>query len=112
MCGVKEPGIAEDKGQLIEHSIGEAKGELGGVKGLYSEIEITGEKCALKGKYKITGSQICAMPEAEFEKVLHHVICTPAGSKLVFGSGEKTEPVQLFGEGQVRLKSLKVWAAT
>jgi hypothetical protein len=111
-CGVAEPAIAEGKDQLIEHSVDEFKGELKGTKGLFAELELTGEKCILKGKYKVTGNQVCAAPEAEFEKVLHHSICTPAGSKLVFGTGEKTEPAQFFAEDQVRLKSLKVWAAT
>jgi hypothetical protein len=104
--------VAEGTDQLIEHSVDEFKGELNKEKGLFAELELTGEKCVLKGKYKVTGNQVCATPEAEFEKVLHHLICTPAGSKLVFGTGEKTEPAQFFAEDQIRLKSLKVWAAT
>jgi hypothetical protein len=111
-CIVGEPVAAEGTDQLIEHSVDEFKGELKATKGLFAELELTGEKCILKGKYKVTGSQVCAIPEAEFEKVLHHLICTPAGSKLVFGTGEKTEPAQFFAEDQIRLKSLKVWAAT
>jgi hypothetical protein len=111
-CTVAEPIIAEGKDQLIEHSVDEFKGEFKGEKGLYTEITIEGAKCVLTSKQKVTGAQVCATPEAEFEKVLHHLICTPAGSKLVFGTGEKTEPAQFFGEEQIRLKSLKVWAAT
>jgi hypothetical protein len=111
-CGVAEPALAEGTDQLTEHSVDEFKGELKGEKGVFAELELIGEKCALKGKYKVTGAQVCATPEAEFEKVLHHLICTPAGSKLVFGSGEKTEPAQFFAEDQIRLKSLKVWAGT
>jgi hypothetical protein len=111
-CSVAEPVIAEGTDQLIEHSVDEFKGEREGVKGLFASLELTGEKCALKGKYKVTGMQICATPEAEFEKVLHHLICTPAGSKLVFGTGEKTEPAQFFSEEQVRVTSLKQWAAS
>jgi hypothetical protein len=111
-CPIAEPIIAEGLDLLIEHSVDEFKGELNKEKGLFASVELTSEKCALKGKYKITGAQICAIPEAEFEKVLHHLICTPAGSKLVLGGGEKTEPAQYFSEEQIRLKSLKVWAAT
>jgi hypothetical protein len=107
-CAVVEPIIAEGTDQLIEHSVDEFKGK----EGVFATLELTGEKCVPKGKYKVTGSQVCATPEAEFEKVLHHLICTPAGSKLVFGTGEKTEPAQFFAEDQIRLKSLKVWAAT
>jgi hypothetical protein len=111
-CTPVEPIIIEGTDQLIEHSVDEFKGELKGEKGVFASIELTGEKCVLKGKFKISGAQTCAIPEAEFEKVLHHLICTPAGSKLVFGTGEKTEPAQYFSEDQIRLKSLKVWAAT
>jgi hypothetical protein len=110
-CTVKEPIVAEGTDQLIEHSIDEFKGS--GAEKLFSEITIEGAKCVgVAGKYKVTGTQVCAVPEAEFEKVLHHLICTPAGSHLVYGTGEKTEPAQLFSEEQIRLKSLKVWAAT
>jgi hypothetical protein len=111
-CTIGEPIIAEGPDQLIEHSVDEFKGELKGEKGVFAEVSLTGEKCVIKGKFKVTGSQLCAIPEAEFEKVLHHLICTPAGSKLVFGEGAKTEPAQFFAEDQIRLKSLKVWAAT
>jgi hypothetical protein len=111
-CISGEPVILEGKDLLIEHGVDELKGELKGEKGVFTEAEIKGEKCVFKGKYKATGSQVCAVPEAEFEKILHHLICTPAGSKLVFGSGEKTEPARLFSEEEFRLKSLKIWAAT
>jgi hypothetical protein len=111
-CTTAEPLIAEGTDQLIEHGVDELKGELNKEKGVFAELMLTGEKCALKGKYKITGGLVCAIPETEFEKVLHHFICTPAGSRLVVGTGEKTEPAQYFGEQQFRLKSLKIWAAT
>jgi hypothetical protein len=111
-CTPSEPVILEGKDQLIEHGVDELKGELGGVKGLFTEAELAGEKCVFKGKFKATGSQVCTVPEAEFEKVLHHLICTPVGSHLVFGTGEKTESALLFGEEEFRLKSLKQWAAT
>jgi hypothetical protein len=107
-CEIKEPIIAEGTDLLIEHSVDEFKGT--GAEKLFTTIELTGTKCIIAGKYTVTGAQLCAIPEAEFEKVLHHLICTPAGSKLVFGKGEKTEPGQLFSEEQIRLKSLKVWA--
>jgi hypothetical protein len=111
-CTVAEPVTAEGTGKLIEHSVDEFKGEFNKEKGVFSGFEIIGEKCALKGKYKVTGSQVCTMPEAEFEKVTHRTICTPAASRLVFGTGEKTEQAQLSVDDLVRLKSLKRWAAT
>ncbi len=100
-CSVKEPVEAKANDELTEHSIDVFKGS--GEKEKFAEVEIKGEGCALNGKYEVLGSQTCAIPESEFEKAVHSLICTPAGSKLTFGK----EAAQLFGEEQVKLKSGK-----
>ncbi len=105
-CSIKEPTIAEGTGVLIEHSVGQIKGK--GEKETFATLTIEGEKCAVATTAEITGSQLCASPEAEFEKVIHTIVCTPTGSKLVFNK----EPVQLFGEEQVKLASSKNFSAT
>jgi hypothetical protein len=107
-CGVTEPVVAEGEDRLIEHSVEEFKGS----EGIFTKIQIVGMQCALTGFMNVSGSQICVIPEAEFDKVLHQLSCTPAGSKLAFGNGEHTEPAQYFAEEQIRLKSLKPWGAT
>lgn len=100
-CFVTEPVKAEATDELTEHSIDLFKGI--GKEEEFAEVEITGTECTLAGKYKVTGSQACTIPESEFEKAVHSLICTPAGSKLAFGK----EAAQLFGEEQVKLKSGK-----
>jgi hypothetical protein len=101
-CEVKEPATAEFTDELVEHSIDEFKPAL--AEETFVELEI--KTCALKGKYKVKGSQVCAIPEEEFEQVIHHLICTPAGSKLKLGS----EAAQLFGEESLKLISKKPWS--
>ncbi len=48
-------------------------------------LEVTGKTCAIEGKYAVTGYEVCETPAAEFEKVFHDEICTPAGSELEVG---------------------------
>jgi hypothetical protein len=109
-CSIREPLIAEFIGQLTEPGVAEIKGS----EGIFTSFELAGEKCVIKGKYKLTGSQVCTSPEAAIEKTIHEGTCTPAGtaSRLVFGTGEKTEPAQLFGNGISKLKSGKKWSAS
>jgi hypothetical protein len=111
-CEVVEPVNAKFEDQLIEHSVDEYKGT--GEKETFVTLEI--KICALAGKYKVKGSQICSTPEAEVEKVIHESICTPGGSKLT--QKETTEGTssssQLFGVEQLKLASPnsgKKWSA-
>jgi hypothetical protein len=105
-CTVTEPVKAKFTDQLIEHSVDEYKGEGG--EETFVELEIG--VCAIKGKYKVKGSQLCAVPESEFEKVIHESICTPSGSKLKQRITEENG-AQLFGVEQIKLKSAKNWSA-
>ncbi len=105
-CSLAEPVKAEATDELTEHSLDTFTGS--GAKEKFAELEIKGEGCVLNGKYEVTGSQVCAIPESEFEKAVHVLICTPAGSKLVFAK----EPAQLFGEEQVKLTSGKNFSGT
>jgi hypothetical protein len=108
-CEVGEAVKAKFNDVLTEHSIDEYKGS--GEEEVFVELSLKGSSCAIKGTYKVKGSQVCATPEAEFEKVIHESICTPAGSKLK-QKGEPTEnTAQLFGVEQLKLKSGKPWSA-
>jgi hypothetical protein len=102
-CIVSEPVEMKAKGELTSAGIDTLKGASS--EESFAEIKIESETCALKGTYKIKGTESCAVPEAELEKATHEAICSPAGSKLVFGSGEKTEPAQLFDAELIKLKS-------
>jgi hypothetical protein len=108
-CTVQEPVIAEFKDQLTEHSLDEYKGA--GAAELFVEIKIKGATCAVASSDSVKGSQVCATPEAEFEKVIHESICTPAGSNL-HQKGSEENGAQLFGVEQLKLKSGKNWSAS
>ncbi len=105
-CKVKEPISAEGTDLLTEHSIDQFKGS--GETEKFASITVEGEKCAIASTAEVNGSQLCAIPESEFEKVVHTLICTPAGSKLVFGGSQ----AQLFTEEQIKLGSSKNFSAT
>ncbi len=105
-CGVAEGLKAEATDELTEHGQDLFRGV--GPNEKFAEFEITGESCAIDGRFEVIGSQLCTIPEAEFEKVVHGLICTPPGSKLLFGK----EAAQLFGEGQVKLENKKSFSAT
>ncbi len=71
----------------------------------FTKIEITGETCVLKGKYEITGSQKCELPEAGSSKIEHTIECKPSGSSLflkkeaaTFESTEKE--IKIVGGGK------------
>jgi hypothetical protein len=109
-CSIKEPVVAQFTDQLTEHGVDEYKGS--GAEEAFFEIEIKGESCAIKSKYKVKGRQDCSTPEAEFEKVIRESICTPAGSKLTQKSEGTENTAQLFGTDQIKLKSAKNWSAS
>ncbi len=86
-CKVTEPIEAKNlKDKLITGPGGvveeEFEPETSG--GTFTTIEITG--CALEGKYKVTGIQVCSLPNGEIEGYAHEIVCTPTGSKLKFGA--------------------------
>jgi hypothetical protein len=110
-CAIKEPLEAKFTGQLIGAGLGEVRGSKL-LEGLM-EFEVKGASCALKGKYPIKGSEVCASPEAALEKTIHKSICTPAGGKLFLEKeGTEQAPVRLFGVGIAKLRSGKRWSAT
>jgi hypothetical protein len=86
-CEVKEPIEFKFKDLLVGPEPGvedEFKGEEAEEVFVTIEIKI----CAIKGKYKVKGTQICKLPEAETWKIIHKIECTPAGSKLKLGENE------------------------
>jgi hypothetical protein len=103
-CTIKEPVELKFKGELIKSNENALKGS--GIEESFAEIKVESEKCALKGTYKIKGSQSCEMPEGELEKLIHEAICSPAGSKLSLGS----EAAQFFDNEVLQLKSRKLWS--
>lgn len=76
----------------------------------FVEIEITGASCTLKGKYPVTGTQVCELPKGEEELVVHEIVCTPAGSHLELAKKaatfESTEKVEL-----TKTTGTKLWSA-
>jgi len=63
--------------------------------------------CALKGSYKVKGTQVCKLPQAGESKVEHEIECTPAGSKLTLGGA----PAKFTSTEKVKLKSGLSWSA-
>jgi hypothetical protein len=110
-CTITEPVIAEAKGELTAHGVDTLKGNKVAINEIFSEFQIG--TCAEKGVYQIKGSEACATPESEYEKVIHIGICTPAGSNVLMEK-EGPEPglVQFFGKEQIKLVTKKNWSAT
>jgi hypothetical protein len=71
----------------------------------FAEIVITG--CSLESTTKVTGKQICQLPEATVGKVKHEVVCSPSGGELKFGA----EPASYYGTETVSLSNGWGWAA-
>ncbi len=100
-CVAKEAYSGKDKvvgkgEELLEAEAGKPFGEL----------ELTGKECAIAGTYKIEGTETCTIPEAQFEKVIHELICTQAGSALKNGT-ERAE-FELFVP--MKFNSGKQWS--
>jgi hypothetical protein len=77
-------------------------------------VEGTKPECEIEGKYKVKGSMTCAIPEVEYEKVLHELICTPAESNLHDtreGKEETESVVQIFDVEDWSLEGNKKWSA-
>lgn len=71
----------------------------------FAEIAVTG--CSLESTNKVTGKQICQLPEATVGKVKHEVVCSPTGGELKFGG----EPASYYGTETVSLTNGWGWAA-
>jgi hypothetical protein len=109
-CTIKNGEIVEEfKGELT------GKGELlekgANTEEILAEIAVEGTECESKGTYKLKGGELCAIPEAEFQKVLHQLICTPAGSKLkALKEGTELE-AQLWTTEGTFLSGNKKWSS-
>jgi hypothetical protein len=111
-CTYSEDETEEMEGELV--GTGEYKEK--GAKAEETFAEITIEKCGIEGKYKIKGSELCTIPRAFEENVVHEFICTPGGSKLIFkgeSKGEKIETTQYsFSTELGILESGKKWSSS
>ncbi len=106
-CSVNEPVVAHDKGLLVEVG-GSIEEELTPAEGtVFTTVTLTGASCPLKEPFPVSGSQLCALPEAGSEKVSHEGVCTTAGSSLKAGGKAAT----LEGTTTVKLESGKLWSA-
>jgi hypothetical protein len=101
-CSVTEPVLARFNDLLIAHGVDE-------LKEFKSEVKVN--TCVLKGTYTVEGSEACAIPEAEFAKVIHSLNCTTAGSALKY-KGTESFGVSLFDKEQVTLCTRKNWSST
>lgn len=72
---------------------------------VFVEFEIKGTLCALKGKYKVEGTQKCALPSQSTWLVLRFIECTPAGSSLTFG----TKPAKFTSLESLETKLKREW---
>lgn len=104
ISGCTVPNItARALGRLVE-SGGATAGESYEEGSGFATVVI--EVCALKGSYKITGTQICKLPKGEEFAVVHKTECTTAGSSLKLGSEKATFEGTATGE----LESKEKWA--
>jgi hypothetical protein len=103
--------------EVTEETVGELVGrgeylETGAkIEETISESKVEGAKCEFAGTYKLKGKITCSIPEPELEKVIHELICTPAGSKTTMKVGEKAVEVPYFDTEYVKLESMKPWSS-
>jgi len=104
-CAVKEPIELKTAGSLVSEPV---KDELKPSEGTaIAEITITGEKCTVAGKYKLTGSQTCELPKVEEEALEHELVCKTTGSKLEL----MAKPATLETTEKVKVVGGKKWSA-
>jgi hypothetical protein len=114
-CKVTEPIVAKVKGNIIGAEESETRepveDKFSAQEGSeFTKIEIVNkekETCIAAGKYPVTGSQICKLPNGEKEATEHEIECTASGSKLTL-AGEKAS---LTSTESVKLKASKRFAA-
>jgi hypothetical protein len=112
-CAFPEPLIASVNDELVD-----AKGAIedefippGGEKGVFTEFTLTekpGEKCSIKGVYKVTGTQTCSLSNPEREEAEHELSCSVTGSDLTFGGRAATYASTPIS---IELESKRKWAA-
>lgn len=76
--------------QLREPESGRVEDEFFPHEGMvFTEIKITGSLCAVKGGFKVEGTQTCKVPNGELKKqaIIHELNCTP-GKNLTLGGKE------------------------
>ncbi len=106
LSGCKVPNIiAKVNDKLIENAGKEIEDEFEqeGTEP-FATIEI--ETCTLKGKYKVTGTQKCALPKGKEFLVLHEIACATSGSNLKLASEKATYK----GTASVEMASKNKWA--
>jgi hypothetical protein len=112
-CTVAEPVEFKTKGELIGTK-GPVEVELKPETGtLFTTLELTGASCALKGKYEVSGSQICSQPDGEAQNIDHELLCTESGGKLEIGKEKEAEKDKdrLVVDDGVTLNSHNEWYA-
>jgi hypothetical protein len=92
-CGVSEPVDFKSLGLVNSGSLGSGGEDLEDTfepenteSEAFATIELSGEKCTVKGKYAITGTEACGLPEDELAKTIHEIVCTPAESAMELGA--------------------------
>jgi hypothetical protein len=75
--------------------------------GPFAEFSITGTCALKKANLKVEGTQICSLPEATYEKVIHEVVCSPTGGNLKFNGLNAA----FFGTEAIWVKGHVEWYA-
>ncbi len=101
-CSVHEPIEFKFRDQLL--SPGDEFKPFSGTT--FVEITFEGEKCAIKGTYKVEGTQTCNLPNETVLQEEHEIECLPAGSGLTFAG----KPAHFTSTEKVKLESGGNWA--
>jgi hypothetical protein len=103
-CIVKEPVVLKYSGKI--EAVGQDALVGAGAMETFGELEVKGEKCTVKGTYKIKGKQTCAISEPEIEFVLGGLYCTAVGGVVMQGA----ESARLFIIDTIKLKEREMWS--
>jgi hypothetical protein len=108
-CTISEPVVSKANVELVIFK------EKLGVKvtpesEYFTSVTLAG--CGHAGEWKVYGSQVNELPEAEGEKVSHETVETPAGSSLKVTGPEGPFAGYLEGRTTTKLTSGKTWHAT
>ena len=107
LSGCKVPNItAKVNDKLIENAGKEIEDEFEQENSETPFATIAIEVCTLKGTYKVTGTQKCALPKGKEFLVLHEIACATSGSSLKLGSEKATYK----GTASVEMASKHKWA--
>jgi hypothetical protein len=110
-CHVTEPVVAEATDKL--ENVGEDKFTGTKAEETFAEIVLPkSETCSLTKTAAITlkakGAEVCTVPLAQEEDVVHELFCTPGGSTLKSG----TEPARFWSTELLKLVKAEPWSAT